>query len=131
MNWRALKTLPLVALCTACGTNLPFGTGGSDTTWELIEIDGEAFPARATLTFEEEGVIAGLGPCNQYRAAQPAKAPKFDPGPITVTRAACPDGSLEVQYLFNLSRMSRSQITGNTLVLSDPAAGTMVFKADG
>ena len=114
-------------LCAACDV-VP---GQAPTTWVISEIDGKAFPARATLSFQDSGEIAGMAPCNQYRAAMAARTPRFDPGPITVTRQACPKGALEVEYLFRLSQMTTSEFSGGTLTLSEPGGSTMVFKSAG
>lgn len=72
-----------------------------------------------------------MAPCNQYRASMAARTPRFDPGPITVTRLACANGALEVEYLFTLSQMTQSDFSGGTLTLSEPGGSTMVFKAAG
>ena len=131
MSLRIAACLPLIALVSACGIDPGAGSDGDDTVWVISEIDGVPFPARGTLSFESGGQIAGTAPCNEYRAALSAQAPRFDTGPITVTRASCAQGSLEVQYLYTLSQMTRIDVSGRTLTLSEPGGSSMVFKAAG
>jgi heat shock protein HslJ len=103
--------------------------GGGDKTWRLVELNGAPFDGRATLTFPEAGQIAGEAPCNAYSATMTVPYPWFDAGPIAVTRRACPDLAAEATFLKALEGASISDVLGDTLILSDDAGPTLVFKA--
>ena len=103
--------------------------GGAANTWQLVEIDGNAFAARATLDLSEAGRITGRAPCNGYFADQTAPYPWFRAGPIGVTRRACPDLQQENAFLSALPEMTLAEVSGGTLILSNDAGRQMVFRA--
>lgn len=112
------------------------GTGGGrswadhDTVWKLVEIDGQAFGAEATLSIGAAAVI-GRGPCNSFRASQTADYPKLDIRQMAVTRRACPEMALESAYLERLQRMTEGEMRGDRLVLSNAAGNRLVFQPSG
>ncbi|WP_406648006.1 META domain-containing protein [Aliisedimentitalea scapharcae] len=106
------------------------GYGGGDRVWTLVEIDGQPFASRATLTFPDRGQIAGQAPCNRYSAIMEAPYPWFDTGPVIATRMACPDLDAEDLFLSTLDAMTESEVSGNTLVLRAEDGREMLFKAD-
>lgn len=127
----ALLLMPALATLPACRADETVrGYGGADKTWALQEIDGAAFPARATLTFPESGQIAGEAPCNRYFGPMTAPYPWFDAKQIASTKRACPDLEAEGQFLKALSDMTLSEVSGDVLVLSNDAGREMVFKAE-
>ena len=72
--YRYLLILPLfLAAChedeTVSGYTEP------DVTYGLIELDGRAFGASATISFPETGRIRGAGLCNSFNASQNAPYP--------------------------------------------------------
>ena len=105
-------------------------SGFADTgaVYRLIELDGQRFDAKATITFPEEGRISGVAPCNDWSATQGAPYPWFAPGPIAVTRRACPDLLAETRFLQSLSAMTLAEVQGNVLILSNEAGLEMVFE---
>lgn len=106
------------------------GYGAEQATWVLISIDGAPYPARATLTFPEEGKIAGNAPCNSYFGAQSAPYPWFEAPNIASTKRACPDLAAETEYFKALSQMTISEVSETTLILSNDAKRTMIFEPD-
>lgn len=104
--------------------------GGAGKVWTLSEIDGAAFGARATLEFGETGAITGQAPCNRYSTKQSAPYPWFKIGATVVTKMACVDLKNESAFFAALSNMSLSEVSGETLVLSNDAGRTMVFLAN-
>ncbi|RFP87388.1 META domain-containing protein [Rhodobacteraceae bacterium 63075] len=106
------------------------GYGGGDKTWVLQEIDGQSFSTRATLTFPEKGRIAGQAPCNSYFGEMTAPYPWFDASRVAATRMACPKLEAEQTFLSTLSEMSLSEISGDTMILSNDDGRSMVFRAD-
>ncbi|WP_428512541.1 META domain-containing protein [Roseovarius sp.] len=127
---RSLLTVPLVVSLLNCsGDETLSGHGAADRTWQLAELDGAAFDARATITFPEEGKIVGEAPCNRYFAAQLQPYPWFEAAEIGTTRRACPDLAQETAYLDALGAMSLAEVTETTLILSTPEGREMIFRA--
>ena len=127
---RALLTLPLLASLLHCGADETLsGYGAAETTWILTEIDRQPFEASATITFPEEGKIAGQAPCNSYFAAQLEPYPWFNATEIGATRRACPELEQETAFLSALAEMTLAEVTETTLILSTPEGREMVFRA--
>lgn len=124
---RLILLLPLL-LATGCQNDETVAAyGGGTGLWQLIEIDGKTFPARATLGFPEPGRIAGAAPCNAYSGPMTAPYPWFDAGDIAVTRRACPELAAETAFFDALTSMTLAEIAGDTLILSTPDGREMVF----
>jgi heat shock protein HslJ len=125
-----LPSLALIGLLALAGCKSGPGYHAGDT-WQLAEIGGVPFQGAATLTFPEDGRLAGEAPCNAYFADQTGEYPVFAPGPIGATRRACPGLPLELAYLAALERMTEARINeaGDQLTLSGPQGISMVFRA--
>jgi heat shock protein HslJ len=126
-----MRTLALLAILVSglsgCGTDAPYDD--PDRVWTLKELANSPFPATATLTFPKAGEVAGAGPCNRYFGAMTATYPAFTAGPIGSTRIACPELAAEAAFLDALQSATTSQVTEDTLLLTNPAGLRMVFKA--
>jgi heat shock protein HslJ len=131
------KLLALLVVAAALGV-LVMASGKDETvsgyatpgvTWTLAELGGAPYPARATLTFPEEGRIAGEAPCNGYSATQSAPYPWFEAGPIATTKRACPELAAEAAFLDALARVTLAEVTGEVLILSTEDGFEMVFHA--
>ncbi len=123
-------TFPLlVALFQCSGDETLSGYGASDATWKLVEIDGQVFPADATIKFPEEGKITGEGPCNQFFGSQLEPYPWFKTENLASTRRACPDLEAETWMLQSLDKMTLAEVSANALILNNDAGGEMVFEA--
>ncbi|MEZ5799138.1 MAG: META domain-containing protein [Paracoccaceae bacterium] len=103
----------------------PFDDPGS--LWQLIEIDGKPFKAKALLEFPEIGRMAGRAPCNRFSASLWSAYPWFQPGPIAATRSACPDLAEESRFLEALGRMTLAEADGDILILTGDSRDSMVF----
>lgn len=124
---RRIFILPLL-IATACqGNETVAAYGAGNGIWQLTEIDGVAFPSRATLRFPEPGRIAGEAPCNTYMGRMDAPYPWFEAKDLAVTRRACPDLSAESAFFDGLAAMTLSEISGDTLILSTPGGREMIF----
>ncbi|MFB9151465.1 META domain-containing protein [Roseovarius ramblicola] len=126
---RFALVLVAMSLLGYCKDETVSGHGGATATWVLRSIDGAAFPARATLTFPEEGRLAGEAPCNRYSGQQTVPYPWFSAGHIIGTKRACPDLDAETRYFRALGDMTLAEIAGDTLILSNDAGREMVFRA--
>lgn len=132
MMHRSALAVAVMTTVTACvGDETVAAYGGADKTWQVVEVDGAAFPHRATLTFAETGTIQGEAPCNRYSASMTVPYPWFETGPIAQTKRSCPDAAAEAVFLAALADMTLSEVLGDTLVLSTPEGRSMVFKAAG
>lgn len=129
MRAAALALLFGLSLCD--GDETASGHGAAGATWVLAELDGAAFPARATLAFPEPGSIAGEAPCNRYFARQSVPYPWFRAEAIVATRRACADLAAETRYLRALEAMTLVEVAGDVLILRDEAGREMVFRAAG
>lgn len=105
--------------------------GAADKEWQLIELDGKPFDAKATLTFPEVGRIAGQAPCNRYSGSMTVPYPWFKAGPIAATKRACPDLASETAFFSALDAATLSEVLNDTLILSNTDGLSMVFKSDG
>ena len=124
-----LTILCLIALLACKPDETIAGYGAADRVWVLTELDGAAFPEKATLQFPEPGTIAGNAPCNRYSGAMTAPYPWFEAGQLAVTRMACPNMAAESVFFEALSGMTQSEVSGDTLILTNEAGREMVFKA--
>ncbi|MCK0140928.1 META domain-containing protein [Aliiroseovarius sp. F20344] len=124
---RLLLFIAATATLMGCKDETISGYADADAEWRLVELDGDTFPARATITFPEKGRIAGKAPCNSFSTAQKAPYPWFETGPIASTKMACSDLEAESAFFEALSQMQISEVSGNTLILSSEAGSEMVF----
>jgi len=105
--------------------------GGADKVWVLTELDSKGYAARATLTFPEQGKIAGVAPCNTYSGSLSVPYPWFEATQVLSTRMACADLDAETAFFTALSEMTLSEVLGDVLLLSNENGRQMVFKAGG
>ncbi|WP_235604608.1 META domain-containing protein [Sulfitobacter sp. EhC04] len=128
-----MRYFPLVALLAlaACDSDETLRAhGAADKEWRLVELQDAPFTATATLTFPEQGVVTGQGPCNSFSTTNTVPYPWFDAGPVIATRRACPDLAAESAYFTLLEAATLSEVLGNTLTLSDDSGVLLTFKAD-
>lgn len=135
-RFRGARAFPaaaaFVAGLAACnGDETISGYADPDAIYRLEELFGDPFPAQATISFPEEGRIAGEGPCNRFSAAQRVPYPWFEAGQVVATRRACPDLAAETAFFAALGAMTLAEISGPVLILSDEAGRQMVFRAGG
>lgn len=126
---RLLLLLALLGLDMCQTDETVAGYGAADRVWQLAELDGARFPARATLSFPEPGKIAGEAPCNRYSGVMVTPYPWFDAGQIVSTRMACPELAQEAAFLAALAAMTLSEVSGDVLILRDEDGREMVFTA--
>ena len=123
-------SLILLVLLPACRDDESVRAyGAADKQWRLIELNDQPFIAKATLTFPEEGRIAGSAPCNSYSGTMTVPYPWFEAGPIAATKRACPDLAEESAFFAALDAVTLSEVLGDTMILSNTDGLSMVFKA--
>ena len=109
------------------------------TTWawqKTIMSDDRRFeprvPARYTVTFGADGRLAVQADCNRgaggYELDEAQR--RIRTGPMALTRAMCPEGSLDTVFAQQLSRIQGWLFEGPDLVLTlDYDSGSMFFRA--
>ena len=121
----AAVALPLAG----CADETVSGYVGREGPWRLVELDGAAFAARATIAFPEPGRIAGEAPCNVFSGAIAVPYPWFALSGLAVTRRACPDLAAEGAFFAALQAMRQAEVSGDVLVLTAEDGRQMVFRA--
>jgi len=103
-------------------------------TWKLEAIgDGAAAPVegtQVTLSFPEEGGIAGSSGCNRYQAAlEMGPDGRWSIGPVASTRMACPEPVMaqEDRYLAALGAVTGYRIAADRLTLTDDKGVALTF----
>lgn len=128
-----MRTVMMIAALwglTQCqGDETVTSYGAAEAVWQLAELDGQPFKAQATLILPDEGKLLGEAPCNAYSGAQTAPYPWFTVENIVATRRACADLESETAYFEALEQMTLSEVSGETLILSNDAGREMVFTA--
>lgn len=97
------------------------------TLWRLTELNGQAFSARATLSFPKPDQITGRAPCNRFFGPLNADYPEFEASRLASTKMACPDLTHEAHFLGALSRMERAERTADHLILTNGKGEEMRF----
>ena len=105
-----------LAACAADETITAYGAG--DSVWHVIEIDGAAFDAAATISFAAAGTVTGTAPCNTFTASQIALYPWIELGSIAATKRACPDLAQEATFFETLSAVNTADVLGGTMILT-------------
>lgn len=86
--------------------------------WQLRDFAGQAAKAEAWMAFKADGVVSGLGGCNQFNGGYTEKAGSLRFGPLASTRMACPEPQMSVETdLFKALDATRD-IVANHLVLA-------------
>ena len=121
--------LPFI-FASACVPDERVSSGIEPTIeYNLIDLDGAPFDGTATISFPEPGKVVGQAPCNRYFATQTEPYPWFSLEGIGATRMACPDLNVESSFFAALEEMTLSEVSGDTLILSNTDGRQMVFVA--
>lgn len=132
MTKLALAALALILPLAGCADETLSGYADPETVYQLAEIDGMPFRARATITFPDPGRMAGDAPCNLWFGSQTLPYPWFDGSQIGVTKRACFDDATnraETAFFDALEAMTLAEVQGPVLILSNEAGREMVFRA--
>lgn len=124
-------SLIALSILTTCNKDETVsGQSDSETIWQLTAMNEAPVDVNVnvTITFPEEGKIAGQAPCNRYFGSQTAPLPWFEVKGMGSTKMACQHMELEGQYFALLQKMTTAEITGDTLVLRNDTGDTLVYK---
>jgi para-nitrobenzyl esterase len=125
MRWPG-SSLALL-LVAACASTVGLG----DTSWQLVKFqggDGAVLvpddKSRYTFTFGADGVVIARIDCNRARGGWKSESPgRVQFGPMAITRAACPPGSMHDQIVRQLPHVRSYVIRDGRLFLSLMADG--------
>jgi para-nitrobenzyl esterase len=99
----------LNAAMLACSPKAPDSAGAppaesvslDNTAWRLVMFEGgdgtrltPDDPSKYTIEFDASGHVAARFDCNRGRGSWKASGPSLELGPMALTRAMCPPGSL-------------------------------------
>jgi heat shock protein HslJ len=107
----------------------------TQTVWswrETLTNDGRSIapeaPERYTVEFSPGGALAVRADCNRGSGSYVLDGSALRIGPIATTRAMCPPGSADAEFLAELARVSRQEFRGRELVLAlGDGSGSMRF----
>ena len=106
---------------------------GSVWAWkEIVMSDGRRIkpdaPERYTLVFQPGGMVTVGADCNRGSASYLLNGAALSFGPMALTRAMCPTGSMDTEFTKGLGAVSGQSFKGNELVLTLRSdAGSMYF----
>jgi para-nitrobenzyl esterase len=138
MRVRTRLLLLLVPLLPACTSAAPASAPPSldappelaGTSWQLIRFEGgddtiltPDGPAKYTLAFGTDGRVAVRVDCNRGSATWKASDSSLELGPLALTRAACPPGSLHDHIVRQWPFIRSYVVRGGHLFLSLMADG--------
>jgi para-nitrobenzyl esterase len=124
-----MRWIAAALMLGACAIPQSAGLGG--TAWQLVKFQGgdEKILApddrsKYTLAFAADGGLSARLDCNRGRGAwKSAGANQLELGPMALTRALCPPGSLHDQIVRQLPFVRSYVIKGGHLFLSLMADG--------
>jgi len=95
--------------------------------WQIRDFTGEAAKAEAWMAFKADGVVSGLGGCNQFNGGYTEKAGSLRFGPLASTRMACPEPKLSVETeLFRALDATRDIVATHLVLALFDETGTLL-----
>jgi len=125
----AAACLACLALSGCAPDETLFKYGAAGKVWQLTELGGTPFGARATISFGEDGAVSGHAPCNRYASRQSEPYPWFKLDPIMSTNMACSELAAESAFFTELRRMQLAEVGNRVLILSTQSGDKMIFEA--
>jgi para-nitrobenzyl esterase len=103
------------------------------TAWQLLRINSmddtvstPDDPAKYTLNFGPDGRVAVRADCNRGTGTWTARGASLEFGPIALTRAMCPPGSLHDTYVAQLAYVRSFVLEDGNLHLATMADGAII-----
>lgn len=121
----------LVATVAACASLAKDPSRLTGTSWQLVKFQGgddtvlrPDDASKYTIEFLEDGILAARIDCNRARGSWKSEGPsRLEFGPMAITRAQCPPGSLHDRIVKHLPYMVSYVIKDGHLFLSLIADG--------
>lgn len=127
----SMRLIALLLLAAGCAQLAPPPAGLAGTSWQLVRFQGGDDTvltpderSKYTLAFNADGALVGRIDCNRARGtwSSPEKG-RLELGPMAVTRAMCPPGSLHDRIVKQLPYVRSYLIRDGRLFLSLMADG--------
>ena len=128
-----LLATPALVLAFGCAQIPPqqAGAGLAGTSWQLVRFQGGDDTVRVpddrskyTIAFGTDGAVSARIDCNRARGTWKSPGPnQLEFGPLAVTRALCPPGSLHDRIVTHWGYVRSYVIRGGRLYLSLMADG--------
>lgn len=99
-------------------------------TYQLTRLNGKAFTRTGTIVFDESGIIAGQGPCNNWNGGRWDNYPDIRIEQLAVTRMGCrsdADSVAEGAFHAALKRVDHAEFTDGGLILTGKNGTRMEF----
>lgn len=120
-----------LAQVAACAGPAKDPSGLSGTSWQLVRFQGgDGTTVRPddrfkyTIAFEDDGILSARIDCNRARGSWKSEGPsRLEFGPMAITRAQCPPGSLHDRIVEHLPYMVSYVVKDGRLFLSLIADG--------
>jgi len=95
------------------------------TRWRLVRLESgdgttavPADPSRYTLEFDADGALSGQADCNRIHGRWTAAGTSMTLGPLAMTRAMCPPGSLSDRYVRSLESAVSWRVVADRLAIA-------------
>ncbi len=125
-----MKHLILLAALAAAPMAMAQTLPDPETEFRLAEMDGAPYEGRATLSFPEDGRVAGKGPCNNFMGrAEWGEDGALTLGPLAATMMACPDLDAEKTLLDRLGAVTTIEMQEDGFLLGTPDGATLLYEA--
>ncbi len=126
-----LPTLPATTLALALAACVaPAQSSSIAGEWHLIGLEGQAPPAPLSISFAEDGKLAGQAPCNRYFGSYSGDLPALTMSALGATKMACPDLAAETVYFEALQAVQSAEISEGHLYLIGFEGRLMEFTRD-
>jgi para-nitrobenzyl esterase len=120
-----------VAVAAGCASLAKDPSGLTGTSWQLVKFRGgddtvlrPDDSSKYTIAFLKDGILAARIDCNRARGSWKSDGPsRLEFGPMAITRAQCPPGSLHDRIVKHLPYMVSYVIKDGHLFLSLIADG--------
>lgn len=119
-----MRALILPLLLAACVAEKP---EAKPYIWQLVSIDGQPYPARATLLIDGDKA-GGQAPCNQWSGdVVKDPFPVWQIRNVVATEMACDDLAAEADFFAAMAAMTHSSVGIGHLELVDQQGRVMQF----
>ena len=130
--------IALLAAVQGCAASRTDGTSAASqpaglegTSWQFVRFEGSDDsvltpddPAKYTIAFDADGAVSVRVDCNRGRGKWTSKGPnQIEFGPLALTRAMCPPGSLHDHFVRQWDKIRSYVIRDGHLFLSLMADG--------
>lgn len=122
--------LATAVLMTGCGSIGGEALQLEDTSWKLVELDGQPILPNSEVTIQfDEGKAGGSSGCNSYNGEYTLEADgSIQFGPMASTMMACEQGLMdqEINFFQTLVEVTAAEIDDGRLTMEDGAGSVLL-----